>query len=185
MARLGRVLDTVLPVLASLVFVVVWLYVALALFTDSSLPQDTWDWLSGLELVREVGAERPDLICIVISGYAGAPDIATDCIAQGIENLQLEYGFDINGDGSKDLITGKRFFAHNGKDPGANEPRGERTPRTGSRPPSGELLERLSKHAPKETRYRMLGEVARGGVGIVEVGVLAGDDLCRRTRYIL
>ena len=29
---------------------------------------------------------------------------------------------DINGDGHPDLVTGKRYFAHNGKDPGALEP---------------------------------------------------------------
>ncbi len=29
---------------------------------------------------------------------------------------------DINGDGYPDLVTGKRYFAHNGKDPGALEP---------------------------------------------------------------
>lgn len=29
---------------------------------------------------------------------------------------------DMNGDGHPDLITGKRYFAHNGKDPGAQEP---------------------------------------------------------------
>ena len=29
---------------------------------------------------------------------------------------------DINGDGRKDIVTGKRFFAHNGEDPGAYEP---------------------------------------------------------------
>jgi hypothetical protein len=29
---------------------------------------------------------------------------------------------DINNDGHPDLITGKRHFAHNGKDPGAFEP---------------------------------------------------------------
>jgi hypothetical protein len=33
--------------------------------------------------------------------------------------LQME---DINGDKIPDLITGKRYFAHNGKDPGAFEP---------------------------------------------------------------
>jgi len=29
---------------------------------------------------------------------------------------------DINADGTKDLVTGKRFFAHNGNDPGGNDP---------------------------------------------------------------
>jgi len=29
---------------------------------------------------------------------------------------------DLNGDGLKDLVTGKRYFAHRGKDPGAHEP---------------------------------------------------------------
>lgn len=31
---------------------------------------------------------------------------------------------DINGDGQADLLTGKRFLAHNGRDPGAREPLG-------------------------------------------------------------
>ncbi|MFH1417982.1 MAG: VCBS repeat-containing protein [Planctomycetota bacterium] len=29
---------------------------------------------------------------------------------------------DINGDGHKDIVTGKRFFAHNGRDPGGKDP---------------------------------------------------------------
>jgi len=29
---------------------------------------------------------------------------------------------DMNGDGIKDLVTGKRYFAHQGKDPGGHEP---------------------------------------------------------------
>ena len=29
---------------------------------------------------------------------------------------------DLNGDGYPDLVTGKRYFAHNGKDPGEFEP---------------------------------------------------------------
>ena len=31
---------------------------------------------------------------------------------------------DLNGDGRKDLLTGKRYMAHNGKDPGEREPLG-------------------------------------------------------------
>jgi len=29
---------------------------------------------------------------------------------------------DLDGDGKKEIVTGKRYFAHNGKDPGANDP---------------------------------------------------------------
>ena len=29
---------------------------------------------------------------------------------------------DMNGDGLPDLVTGKRFYAHNGRDPGEDEP---------------------------------------------------------------
>ena len=31
---------------------------------------------------------------------------------------------DLNGDGRKDLLTGKRYMAHDGKDPGEREPLG-------------------------------------------------------------
>ena len=31
---------------------------------------------------------------------------------------------DLNGDGRKDILTGKRFWAHNGRDPGEREPLG-------------------------------------------------------------
>ncbi|MFQ5733479.1 MAG: FG-GAP repeat domain-containing protein, partial [Planctomycetaceae bacterium] len=33
----------------------------------------------------------------------------------------MEY-VDINGDGQRDIVTGKRFYAHNGRDPGGKEP---------------------------------------------------------------
>ena len=54
MTRLARLLDTGLPILASIVFAIVWIYVALAVFTDSTLPADTWSWLQGLELIPAV-----------------------------------------------------------------------------------------------------------------------------------
>ena len=46
--RIARTAEVVLTVLASLVFVLLWVYVALAALTDSTLPADTWAWLSGL-----------------------------------------------------------------------------------------------------------------------------------------
>ena len=51
MARLGRTLDVTLPMLAAIVLMLVWVHLALALFTESSLPHDTWAWLEGLELI--------------------------------------------------------------------------------------------------------------------------------------
>jgi hypothetical protein len=46
---------------------------------------------------------------------------------------------DLNGDGQMDLIAGKRYFAHNGSDPGEREPLGLywyefRRPSAGQRP---------------------------------------------------
>ena len=55
---------------------------------------------------------------------------------------------DINGDGQPDFITGKRYFAHNGNDPGEREPIGlywyeyrrvPRTPATANDPGNGGL----------------------------------------------
>ena len=54
--RIGRAAELVLAVAASLVFVVLWVYVALDVFTASSLPADTWAWLSGLELIPAIVA---------------------------------------------------------------------------------------------------------------------------------
>ena len=52
--RIGRAVELVLVVIASLVFVLLWVYVALDVLTDSSLPADTWAWLSGLPLVATI-----------------------------------------------------------------------------------------------------------------------------------
>jgi hypothetical protein len=44
----------VLTPLASLVFVVLWIYVAAAAFTDGTLLTETWDWLTGLDTVAAI-----------------------------------------------------------------------------------------------------------------------------------
>ena len=43
-------------------------------------------------------------------------------IFNGVSETHAMALADINGDGHPDLVTGKRYFAHNGEDPGAYEP---------------------------------------------------------------
>jgi hypothetical protein len=53
-ARVGQVLEVVLVVLASLVFVGLWLYVAAAILADGTLLADTWAWLGGLDTIAAI-----------------------------------------------------------------------------------------------------------------------------------
>jgi hypothetical protein len=53
---IGRTLEAVLPVYASAIFVVLWVFVVLAALTDSSLPAETWAWLSALDLLPAIVA---------------------------------------------------------------------------------------------------------------------------------
>lgn len=50
----GRGLEIMLTVLASLVFVGLWVFVAAAALTDGGLVADTWDWVSGLDTVPAI-----------------------------------------------------------------------------------------------------------------------------------
>lgn len=52
--RIGRALELILPIYASVVFVVLWIYVAVAALGDEALLADTWAWLTGLDLIPAV-----------------------------------------------------------------------------------------------------------------------------------
>jgi hypothetical protein len=54
--RLGHLLDVSLPIYASMVLLVAWVFVGLAVFTDSAVPADTWAWFESLDLVPAVVA---------------------------------------------------------------------------------------------------------------------------------
>jgi len=67
-------------------------------------PFTTWEYRPSIYYIRSFSTSPGDglpALCrktLVMTG--AAPTMATDCIARGIENLQIEYGLDLNGDGS-------------------------------------------------------------------------------------
>ncbi len=79
-----------------------------ALFVEpitTPLTGTTEDWLytPTIYFIRNftnVAGDGIPSLCRMIMQSGSPPNMATECIAQGIENLQLEYGVDSNGDGS-------------------------------------------------------------------------------------
>jgi hypothetical protein len=56
------------------------------------------------------------------NGNANDPSFKTHLIDSSFSQTHGVAFVDMNGDQLPDLVTGKRFFAHNGKDPGGLEP---------------------------------------------------------------
>jgi hypothetical protein len=54
-------------------------------------------------------------------GTDGA-DFQQHVIAEDFSQVHALRLADINADGIQDIVTGKRYFAHNGNDPGSSEP---------------------------------------------------------------
>jgi len=68
-----------------------------------------WEFRPSIYFVRNygdaVGDGIPTLCRKVLDD--GAPSVSTECLAQGIEDMQIEYGMDTNGDGNPNaFITG-------------------------------------------------------------------------------
>lgn len=67
-------------------------------------PFNDWEYRPRIYYIRQytnaAGDGIPSLCRKVLSN--GAPSMTTECIAQGIESLQLEYGLDTDNDGSAD-----------------------------------------------------------------------------------
>jgi len=53
---------------------------------------------------------------------AGKPKFKAHLIDKSYSQTHAMHFLDMNGDGQRDMVTGKRFFAHNGKDPGGKDP---------------------------------------------------------------
>ena len=56
------------------------------------------------------------------TGSAERPTFTPHVIRDDVSQSHALHLVDINGDGLKDLVTGKRYFAHQGHDPGGKDP---------------------------------------------------------------
>jgi type IV pilus assembly protein PilW len=68
-------------------------------------PRSDWEYRPSVYYIRnfayEAGDEIPTLCKKVLRG--AAPGMTTECLAAGIEDMQIEYGIDANGDGFANL----------------------------------------------------------------------------------
>jgi type IV pilus assembly protein PilW len=70
-----------------------------------ALPRTEWEYRPAIYYIREYAYNLGDNIptlCRKVLGGAG-PSMLTECIATGIENLQLEYGIDTSNDGNPNV----------------------------------------------------------------------------------
>ena len=68
-------------------------------------PFNDWEYRPRIYYIRNFSNVEGDGIpslCRKVLVSTGTPTMTTECIAQGIENLQLEYGLDTDNDGSAD-----------------------------------------------------------------------------------
>ncbi len=66
------------------------------------LPRTEWEYRPAIYYIRQYAYDLGDNIptlCRKVLGGAG-PSMLTECIATGIEDLQIEYGIDTSGDGN-------------------------------------------------------------------------------------
>jgi type IV pilus assembly protein PilW len=65
-------------------------------------PFNDWEYRPRIYYIRNfsnVAGDGIPSLCRKVLTWAAPPTMQTECIAQGIENLQVEYGLDLNGDG--------------------------------------------------------------------------------------
>jgi hypothetical protein len=97
----------------------------------------------------------------------GSGDPKFHLVDEKLSQTHALWFIDVNGDGQKDLVTGKRYFAHNGADPGAYDP--------------CEMvwyeIKREKGKAPTFTRH-VIAEGLDTGIGTqFEMGDINGDGL--------
>ena len=65
--------------------------------------QEATNLLAAVPISALSGDGVPTL-CRKILEYGGVPNVVTECLAQGVENLQIEYGLDTDGDGDPNVF---------------------------------------------------------------------------------
>jgi type IV pilus assembly protein PilW len=66
-------------------------------------PADDWSYSPVIYFIRnftEVAGDGVPSLCRKVLQAGDPPAMVTECIAQGVENMQIEYGLDANGDGA-------------------------------------------------------------------------------------
>lgn len=65
-------------------------------------PFSEWEYRPSIYYIRSFAVTDGDgipTLCRKVLQYGGAPTMVTECLAQGIEDLQVEFGIDTDGDG--------------------------------------------------------------------------------------
>jgi len=71
-------------------------------------PFTDWEYRPSIYYIRNFATVPGDgipTLCRKVLDYTGIPDVVTDCLAQGIENLQIEFGLDSDGDGNPNAFV--------------------------------------------------------------------------------
>jgi len=69
-------------------------------------PFKEWEYRPSIYYIRNFAIAPGDgipTLCRKILEFGALPTMATECLAQGIENLQVEYGLDTSGDGAANV----------------------------------------------------------------------------------
>lgn len=70
------------------------------------LPFTEWEYRPSIYYIRNFGIQAGDgvpTLCRKLLQWQAVPTMRTECIAQGIENLQIEYGLDTSGNGEPNV----------------------------------------------------------------------------------
>jgi type IV pilus assembly protein PilW len=71
-------------------------------------PFSDWEYRPSIYYVRNFAASVGDgipTLCRKVLQYGGVPTVVTECLAQGIEDLQIEFGLDPDGDAEPNIFV--------------------------------------------------------------------------------